>query len=205
LPVEAIFSDSDGVLYQGSTFDLEMAGLEIYALQFEQLGDNLRNMQVFIFSAESEYATEAVFDNFQGAGNKVASVSSGVGAYDFNFFMNIDRRQDLFTGNFKLRGLAVTNSSVGDCDCQVTLWDRLGAEVGLTSVLIPPTGKFVGPVSALFPNIDQLIPDGLGLLDFACSQQVGVTGLSFENGTPITGSVPIDFYIVVDKQKIRLD
>jgi len=204
LPASAVFYDSDDNQYESDRFDFTMAAFEVYTIEFDHMSDpGLVNLQAFLFSDENDqqYSVEAIFNNFQGP-DKVATVGGGLQVPGDNFFMNIDERQDPYTLNPKLRGLAVTNAETQTCTCSVVLWSNLGGQTDVASVTIPPLAKWVGPASALVDT--DALPNGLGVLDFDCDRQVGVTGLSFETGTPIVGSTPIDYYVFQNgKKQIR--
>lgn len=203
-PASAVFYDSDDVMYETDRFDLTLNPFEIYTLEFDHMTDpGLFNMQAYIFTDEldQEYSVENVFSNFQGA-DKVAAVGGGLQAPGDNFFMNVDERVDAYTLNDKLRGLAVTNIETEPCTCSVVLWDHAGNEASTATVLLDPLAKWVGTVASLV-NTNNL-SKRLGLLDFDCDRLVAVTGLSFENGTPIVGSTPIDYYTFENgKRKTR--
>lgn len=193
LPAAAVFYDSDNVEYATDRFDFVLAPFEVYTLEFDRMVDaGLVNLQAFIFSDETdqEYSVEVNFSNFQGL-DKVATVGTGLQVPGNNFFMNVDVRNDAYTNNPKIRGLAVTNTAETTCTCTAVMWDHAGNEVASTDVIIGASAKWVGALEGLF-NFS--LSKGLGLLDFACSQQVAVTGLAFESGTPIVGSTPIDYY-----------
>ena len=116
--------------------------------------------------------------------------------------MNIDRRNDPYTGNAKLRGMAVTNIETGDCVCSVKMWDNTGAEVADATLFLGPLEKWVGRVTDVFNGSDNLA-SGIGLVDFDCDRQVAVTGLAFEDNTPIVGSTPVDYYVFENNKKAR--
>lgn len=194
LPAAAVFYDSDEVEYNTDRFNFKLGPFEVYTLEFDRMADpGLVNMQAFIFSEDTqqEYSLEVLFSNFQGA-DKVATVGGGVQVPGDNFFMNVDVRNDAYTSNPKIRGLAVTNTDTEACNCNVILWDHAGTEITTANVAIAGSAKWVGAIEGLFDSYT--LSKGLGLLDFDCDKQVAVTGLAFESGTPIVGSTPIDYY-----------
>ena len=213
LPATVEFLDSDNNVIETDTFDLQMAPFEIYTLEFLRFKlpdteNDLRSIQVFIFADESEsnFSLEALLHNFQGEADKVATVGVDIQVPGLNFFMNIDRREDLDTQNAKLRGLAITNTDAIGCDCNLIIFDQFSNTVVETNLAnsIDPQGKVLGTTDSFFEGIDldTLLPGGLGVLDVSCTSPVSVVGLAFEPGTPIVGSVPIDYYEIVEGKRV---
>ena len=194
LPASAVFYDSEGTMYETDRLDFFLNPFEIFTMEFDRMSDpGLVNMQVFLFTDEldQEYSVENIFTKFNGA-DKVATVGGGLQTPGDNFFMNVDSRQDAYTLNTKVRGLAATNIETESCECSVVLWDHLGNQADTATVILNPLEKWVGTLGSLV-NTNNL-SNGLGLLDFDCNRLVAVTGLAFENNTPIVGSTPIDYY-----------
>jgi hypothetical protein len=201
-PASAVFYDSDETQYTSSQITVDLAPFEIYTLEFDRMVESgLVNLSAFIFSDEldQDYSVEVVFDNFQGQ-DKVASVGGGIPLPGESFFMNLDERNDAYTNNRKLRGLAIENIEVQPCICSVRLWDHLGVERQRLNITIGPLAKWVGTVGSLV-NVGSL-PKGLGLIDFDCSRLVSAVGLSFEQGTPIVGGTPIDYYVFEKNKRV---
>jgi len=205
--VEAIFFDADGVEYQGTGVDLPVPSFGINTLEFDLITDaDIRSLQVFIFAEGDDqvFSVETLLHNFQGP-DKVATV----GAIDQNpgpnFFMNVDRRIDPYTGNQKIRGLAVTNLATDTCFCDAYLWDDFGNPAGAdlpVRVAIPPSGKVVTTLEGIYGNMDNRVPFGLGVIAFECDRDVSVLGLAFEPGTPIVGSIPIEYYVLQKNKRL---
>lgn len=200
-PASAVFYDSDDTEYTSSQITVDLAPFEVYTLEFDRMVDSgLVNLAAFIFSDELEqdYSVEVIFSNFQGQ-NKVASVGGGIPLPGDNFFMNVDERDDPYTENRKLRGLAIENIEVQPCTCLVTLWDHLGVQRQTATVTISPQAKWIGTIGSLV-NVNSL-PKRLGLIDFDCNRLVSAVGLSFEQGTPIVGGTPIDYYVFAKNKR----
>ena len=201
-PVEATFLDSFGQEYVAEGFQIpDLLPYEIYSMNFGAL-EGARNMQIFVFTDETEtnYSLEATYHRF-GGGDKIASVGVPVVPPGEIFILNLDQRFDPDTGNRKFRGLAVSNNDGIDCNCEATLFNQSGSDLDdsgdpypLLSMDIPASGKWVGDVYALYPDIDALLNDGLGYLLFQCDNPVSVLGLAFEWNTPVVASVPIDYF-----------
>ena len=203
--VPCVFYDSDDVMYENATgYNLPLAPYEIYVMEFDQLGGSARSIQVFVISDELEsgYGLEAVYNNFIGP-DKVSSVGVGVRPPGDLFVMNIDRRVDAYTLNQKFRGAAITNSEDVPCQCEFTLYNQFGQSFddlgSFPRVLINinPLGKFVGIFTDIYPDLDTLLPLGLGYFEVLCSSPVSVLGLAFESNTSIVASVPVDYFILL--------
>jgi len=189
---------------------------EIYSLDFDSLL-GARNMQILVFSDETEtnYGLEAVYNRFGANGQKTAFVGVPVLNPGQFFVVNMDQRLDPYTGFQRYRGLAVFNTSEFNCNCQATLFDDLGYPldqfgqragqpgdlVPILEVDIPGSAKWLGTTYDLVENIDSLLPLGLGYFFFDCTENVSALGLSFEVGTPVTTSVPIDYFFFNNKAK----
>ncbi len=198
----AVFYDSDDSQYTSNQITVDLAPFEVYTLEFDRMVDTgLVNLAAFIFTDEldQDYSVEVVFSNFQGQ-DKVAAVGGGISIPGDNFFMNLDERNDPYTNNRKLRGLAIQNIEVQPCTCSVKLWDHLGVQRATTTVTIAPLAKWIGTVGSLVST--SALPKGLGLIDFDCSRQVSAIGLAFEQDTPIVGGTPIDYYVYDGKQRV---
>lgn len=202
-PTTATFYDSFGNQYTDSGFAIpDLQPYEIYSLDFDQLFDGNRNLQVFVFSDESQasYALEASYHRFQD-GQKVASVGVPTVAPGNTFIMNVDQRFDPITGNRRFRGLAITNVHDYTVTCLITLFnkngyaeDEFGLPYDIVRIEIPPYGKWVGTVYNLYPNIDNHLNDDLGYLYVEANGLVSTMGLGFEANTPIATSFPIDYF-----------
>lgn len=203
LPIEATFFDSDGFEYNAAGFEFELFGFEIYQLEFDQLADNQRSIQVFAFVDESQdtFGLEAVYNNFSGQ-DKLSSVGVGLANPGDLFVVNFDQRVDAYTGNRKFRGMAVTNTALDSCQCDVQLYngdgsdlDRFGAPFEVIRLDIPPSGKWLGTVYDLYPDIDDRLLNGLGYAEVICNQFVSPFALAFEQNAPIVSSVPVDVFV----------
>jgi len=204
---EATFFDADGNEYIGSGHDLPVPAFGMNTVEFDTLSDpDLRSIQSFVF-AEGEdraFSVETLLHNFQGP-DKVATVGIVDQSPDFNFFLNVDRRADPYTGLQKLRGLAVTNLATDTCFCNAFLWDDFGNPAGADLPLlieIPPSGKVVDTLANIYGAMDVRLPFGLGVIALECDRQVSAMGLAFELGTPIVGGIPVDYFVLENNKRI---
>ncbi len=204
--VETTFLDSLGYEYTLGPLDvfvIELQPFEIYSMNFGTLIGG-RNMQAFVFTEispdQTAYSLEVVYHRFFGA-RKVASVGVPVVPPGDIFIMNLDQRFDPDTLNRKFRGLAVSNNDGLDCRCDVTLFNQDGnsfdafGDYPIVSLDIPANGKWVGTVYDLYPDINDLLLDGMGYFIFECDNLVSALGLAFEESTPVAASVPIDYFV----------
>jgi len=205
--VEVDMVTSDGDFLTGGALDVTLSPYEIFTLEFRDIYDTvsqtfLVNFQIFVSSSpeESGYSLEPQFYRFIN-GEKVAAVGVAVQDPGDKFFMNLDRRLDLDTGLQRIRGLAITNFQVGDNTCSIAIFDQFGSiePVAEAELILSGSAKSVRRIDQIFPDIDQLLPNGLGLFDCRCSGLVGALGLVFEPPGPIVGSVPIDYFEVSTK------
>ena len=197
-----VFLDSDNVVHnQESTFLLELAGFEVFSMEFDSIAGGFPNLHVYLTSTDvdSNYSLEALFHLFEG-NTKEASVGVGVLQPRNDFIMNIDHRTDLVTGGGQFRGLAVTNVLDTACTCDVYLYDDGAGGVNvdpgpyfLEPIQIGPSSKWRGTSFDLVDDIESFLPKNFGYVEFNCSNPVAVTGFAFQAGTPVFGSVPIDY------------
>ncbi len=201
LPVEATFLDSFGDEYTGEGFIIEdLQPFEIYSMNFGSLYD-ARSMQVFVYTNEFEtdYGLEAMYHRFRG-NFKLASVGVPVLPPGDIFILNLDQRFDPDTLNRKFRGIAVSNNDGLDCGCDITLFNQNGesfdqfGDYPRAGIDIPAFGKWVGTIYDIYPDIDELLADGMGYLLFECDNPVSVLGLAFEFRSNVVASVPIDYF-----------
>ncbi len=200
LPVDVLFVDSDGNEFESNGFAPTLSGYEIYGLDFDLAADDFQSFQVFAYTEEIDrfYGLEAVYHRYNG-NQKEATVGSPYLPAFPRFLLNMDERFDLFSGQQKFRGLAITNTENNDCDCTAYLYDNglEGANLDgfLDSVRIElgPQQKYVGLVIDLFPDVDTLLAQGFGYIDVDCEGRlVTAMGLAFETDSPLAGSVPVD-------------
>jgi hypothetical protein len=196
--VNVTFQDSDGSGWlTGATYERNLTGYEIISLEFDS-AQNASSFQVFIFTEDNVfYSAEALFNRYDG-NTKQASV--GVkGTYpEYNIIMNVEERTDLYTDNFNFRAFAITNTEESPCNCTVDLYDDGANGANLEGpilrndhdVRMNGRGKAVWYISDLF-NVEQL-PKGFGYVMITCNRQVTGMGLTFEEYSPIAGSVPMD-------------
>ncbi len=207
--VTATFYDSFGDVYTTDVFGIpDLQPGEVYALDFDVL-QGARNMQVHVVTNELdvEYGLEGKYNRFRG-GSKIAAVGVPVVAPDNIFKLNLDQRYDPITGNKRFRGIAVGNVDGLDWHCDITLYnqygdskDDFGVSYPTLSMSVPGFGKWVGDTYALYPDIDQLLSDGMGYLLFECDNPASVLGLAFEENTALVTSVPIEYFIPVQTKK----
>ncbi len=205
--VEATFFDADENQYTATGIDLGLPSFGMNTIEFDTISNSdLRSLQVFVFAEgeTQEFSVETLIHNFQGS-EKVATVGVIDQPPDFNFFMNVDRRFDPYTLNQKIRGLAVTNTAIDSCFCNIFIWDDFGNPAGTDLPLlveIPPSGKLLGSLDGILGQMDVRLPFGLGVIAFECDRQVSALGLAFEPGTPIVGSIPIDYFIIENGKRV---
>jgi len=199
----ATFYDIENDAYETNEYDLIVPAFGIKTIEFDALPSPLISAQVFVTAADNdlEFSVETLLHNFEGQG-KVATVGVIDQQPFFNFFMNVDRRLDPYTEDQKIRGLAVTNTGLATCECKVDLIDEFNTVVGTEYLTISSSGKWVGRLDTLFNGMDNILPLSVGLINVECDQQVSALGLAFEPPTPIVGSIPVDYYEVIDGKKI---
>ena len=205
-PVDTTFLDSDEQTYETTTYELPLGAFEVYTLDFLQLDGGYRSIQAFVYSAEGadNYGLEANYSLYDASNNKHSSVGVSVQDPGYIFIINVDRRSDLYSGDEKYRGIAITNTFGGNCDCQVTAYDNQGFATlpsGRLDLRISSRAKYLDFIDSLFPNIDVLLPSRTGYLYFDCTQPVSVLGLGFEGSPALTTSVPVDFFTVVNGKR----
>lgn len=199
---QVVFYDGGNTDFRGSSFNLSLSPFEIIVMEFDQILTGERNVQAFFYSEDfdSEYSVETTYSSFEG-GAKNATVGVFSDAPGPNFLVNVDQRVDAYSERRKFRGLAVTNTSNGNCDCRVSLFDDgingQNAQPLVTVTLnnIPSGGKWLGTTYDLFPTIDNLLGQAqYGYMEFVCTQNVSALGLAFENGSQISASIPVDYF-----------
>ncbi|MDJ0836619.1 MAG: hypothetical protein QNK37_08880 [Acidobacteriota bacterium] len=204
-PVEAEFYtiENNEIPLVGTGVDMTLPPVGMDTIEFDFLPGGQRNLQVFVYAEVDglQFGIETMLHNFQGA-DKVATVGAIDQLPGPNFFMNIDRRLDPYTQNWKQRGFAVTNVSEFTCDCEVVLYDDLGGFVDSALLRIDSGAKWLGTTAVMFPDIDDLLVSNLGLIDVRCNENVAVLGLAFEDNTPIVGSVPVDYFEIVGGKRV---
>lgn len=203
LAVNVKFNTSDNEYYEASGFNFELSGYEIFAINFEEI-NGWPSIQVVVVTTESDrfYSIENTYKRYAGS-QKVASVGAlATDAYT-QFLMNVDERLDPVSNQYKYRGLAVTNISNNVMSFTVYLYDRgvggLNTEGYLASETIrniPANGKWLGYVSDFFPNLPSLLTDDLGYILIETTEPSGAIGLSFEENSYATGSVPIEPIVI---------
>lgn len=207
LPISADFYDSEQNYFNASGVDLTLPPFGMNTIEFDAL-PGAANLSVFVFSDDmnASFGVETLLHNFQGPSDKVATVGSVDQLPGPNFLMNIDRRIDPYTAQQKIRGIALTNVLLGNNTCSVALFDDFGNSVAESQLTLPGSAKYVGTLGGLFPgvNLDQVLPFGLGVIQVNCDGDVSALGLAFELGTPIVGSIPIDYYENAGKTKSRI-
>ena len=210
--VEMDMITSDNEAITAGALNVILNPFEIFTLEFREIYDTvdqvfLINFQVFVSSsvADGQYSLEPQFYWFPNAPTqKVAAVGVAVQQPGDKFFMNIDRRLDLDTNYQRIRGIAITNFETVQNDCSIAVFDQYGSvdpviEVDIT---LGDSEKLVDRVDNIIPNLDNLLPDGLGLFDCRCTGLVGALGLVFEPPIQTVGSVPIDFYEIEGNKRI---
>ena len=196
-------SDDPNLEFVDSGFVLELATFEIYSIDFDNLIEDFNSLHIFIFTDETEsnYSLEPQYNLFSG-NDKLASVGVAIQEPGDIFIMNEDRRFDPYTQDQRYRGMAVTNTALDTCQCEIQLFDDQGNSFDASGnafpdvlLSIPASGKWVGLTEELFPEIDFLLTRGLGYVQFSCDRPVSVLGLAFE-GIPVTvSSIPIDYFV----------
>lgn len=193
------FRDSDGSEYSGKGFNLSLTGYELYGLEFLSAG-SWPSIQVVALSKEEErfWSIENTYNRYQG-NEKLAAVGTLAVAPYKRFVIDMDERIDRYSLEQKFRGMALFNTAGTSCTCTAYLFDHganganmQGAVDKKVMAAIPANGKWLGYAIDLFPNIDAKLPKGIGYLFFECSQQIAAIGLSFEEGSPAAGSVPVE-------------
>ncbi|PIE03769.1 MAG: hypothetical protein CSA81_00530 [Acidobacteria bacterium] len=190
------FYDSDGLDYYDNHFQRTITGYEIISLEFDSL-ERGNSFQVFIFTEDNVfYSAEALFNRYNGT-QKEASVGVKGAAPGYNFIMNVEERTDLYTEQFNFRAFAISNIEESYCDCEVELYDNgvggvnLDGYVARNRFSIYERGKAVFYVSDLF-DVADLLPKGFGYIIIRCDRVATAMGLTFEENSPVAGSVPID-------------
>ena len=205
--VEVTMVTSDNQNITAGALNIILNPFEIFTIEFRDIFDTgdqvfLVNFQVFVSSSQEHgnYSLEPQFYRFID-GEKVAAVGVAVQEPGDKFFMNMDRRLDLDSGLQRIRGMAITNFQTVENECSIVVFDQYGgvAPVAQANLVLGNSAKFVGTVDQIFPDIDQVLPDGIGLFDCRCSGLVGALGLVFEPPLPLVGSVPVDFYELSEK------
>ncbi len=199
----ATFFDIEGNRYTANEIDLVMNPFGMATVEFDALPNGLRSVQVFVSATEDDllFSVETLLHNFETEG-KVATVGL-IDQLPFNsFFMNVDRRFDRDTGNQKFRGIAITNVATSDCDCTIDLFDEFSSIVATEPLSIPGSGKELFALDEFFNNMDDILPLGVGLIRVVCDQQVSALGLAFETNASIVGSIPIDYFEIVDGKRV---
>lgn len=197
---EVIFSDSDGSNWQEQGFIATIQGLEVFSMFFDRVFD-LNSFHIYAFADETEsnYTLEAFYHLLDG-NDKLATV--GVPAADpgTNPVMNLDNTIDIDSGLRRFRGVAVTNFLDTNCVCDVWVYDdgANGANAAegpfnIGTIQIPPSGKWLGTTYDLIPDINFYLPRGFGFVELNCDNPVSMLGLTFEDGSPIIGSVPVTY------------
>lgn len=199
-PVRASFTDTDGSSFQGEGYNLTLTGYEIYGLSFQSL-DNWPSMQVVVVTSQEDrfYSIENTYNRYDGS-YKLAAVGALSSEAFPKFIMDMDERIDSYSHQQKFRGFAIFNPSTNPCNCDVYLFDQganganlQGAVAKVSMNPIPANGKWLGYAIDLFPQIDNLLPKGFGYIYTECDRSVSVIGLSFEENSPMTGSVPVEY------------
>lgn len=207
LPVDVRFVDSDGSEFVASGFSPVLSGYEIFGLDFDVVSEGFASFQVFAYTSESErfYGLEALYHRYDGNA-KVASVGAPYLPAFPRFLLNMDERFDLFSGQQKFRGLALTNTESENCDCIAYLYDdgldgaNLQGYIDAVTIQLGSQQKWVGLIIDLFPDIDDQLAKGFGYIDVDCQgRYVNAMGLAFETNSPLAGSVPIDPLYPADK------
>ncbi|MCB1043555.1 MAG: hypothetical protein KDC35_11470 [Acidobacteria bacterium] len=211
LPVDVTFVDSDGTEFTSNGFAPVLSGFEIFGMDFDVVSEGFQSFQVFAYtdSAERFYGLEAMYHRYEG-GVKVASVGAAYLPSFPRFLFNMDERFDLFSGQQKFRGLALTNTEDGNCDCTAYLYDdglngaNLNGYIDAVTIQLGAQQKWVGYIIELFPEIDTQLQRGFGYIDVDCQGRlVSAMGLVFENDSPLAGSVPIDPLYAGNKDQVR--
>lgn len=196
-------SDNRNQELSGQGFNLVLSGYEIFSFEFDSV-DNASSIHVYVFETNdnSNYSLETIYNNYSG-GQKLSAVGVGYQPANNNFIMNIDHREDAYSEGFLFRGMALTNTSESNCECDVFFYDDgfngSNQNVGpfdLGTLTLGPSEKWLWVSTDGFAgqNLDDLMSVGLGHIFMECNQPVSVLGLSFEEGSSIVASVPIDFY-----------
>jgi hypothetical protein len=197
--VTVSFRDSDGSEYSGKGFNLSLTGYELYGLEFLSAG-SWPSIQVVALSKEEHrfWSIENTYNRYQG-NDKLAAVGTLAVEPYARFVLDMDERIDRYSLEQKFRGMAIFNASSASCSCTAYLFDHganganmEGAVDKKVMAAIPVNGKWLGYAIDLFPNIDAKLSKGIGYLFFECSQRVAAIGLSFEEGSPAAGSVPVE-------------
>ncbi|MCB1051472.1 MAG: hypothetical protein H6510_10770 [Acidobacteria bacterium] len=199
-PARAQFSTTDGASFQSEGFNIDLTGYEIFGISFQNL-NNWPSMQVVAVTSENDrfYSIENTYNRYDGS-YKLAAVGTLATESFPKFLMDMDERIDSYSHQQKFRGFAIFNPSSDPCNCDVLLYDHgpEGAntieEVARVSMNpIPANGKWLGYAIDLFPQIDNQLPKGFGYIYTECDRSVSVIGLSFEENSPMTGSVPVEY------------
>lgn len=200
LPAVVQFTDSDGNFWSNQGFVADILGLEVFSMSFESV-DELNSFHIYAFADEnaSDYTIEAFYHSFTGT-TKLATVGVLTQEPGTNPVMNLDNRFDIDSGRRRFRGLAVTNFLDTQCECDIWVYDDgsngANANEGPFSagtLSIPPSGKWLGTTFQLIPDMETFLPRSFGFVELNCDNPVSMLGLTFEEGSAVVGSVPINY------------